>query len=120
MPFLMFEGKTPIAPGANSSERGKTVAEELCALEWGDLVTKLAAARDLRRELAATDASTLASFDADCAQHLAAHHDNPPQPFPHEKGKHGVNPDDLANGKAPAAIQDGVADRDDPANRGCT
>ncbi|GEM_PF-1140817 len=116
----MFEGKPPIAPDANGANHGETVGEDLCALNWSDLVAKLAAARDLRGELASHDDGAIASFDAECAQHIASHHDKALTGQTTGNGKYGVNPDDLANGKAVCATIGRRADCDDPTNRGNT
>jgi len=117
----MFEGKPPIASGANTTEHGEPVGEKLCALDWAELVAKLAAARDLRRELASDDGEgSFASFDAECAQHIAALHDKVPEGQTAGNGKRAVNPDDLANGKAVCATIGRRAESDVPANRGNT
>ena len=116
----MFEGKPPIASGANGSNHGDSVNENLCALNWADVVARLAAARDLRRELDSHDDAALASFDAECAQHLASHHGKSPEELATINSKHGVNPDALANGKDVCAINGRRADRGDTADRGNT
>lgn len=76
----MFEGKQPFGPDASKSPVSEShgVAKhgaQLNTLSWGDLVAKLEAARDLRREFASEDDSPrqpdIASFDADCAHRLA-------------------------------------------------
>lgn len=115
MPITMFEGKLPVPSGLSGDERGESVREELCPIEWSELVARLAAARDLRRELAASSDAAMASFDAHCARQIAASHE-----FTPGNGKHGVNPEDLANGKGPRPISGRHADSDDTANRGNT
>ncbi|KLE34367.1 hypothetical protein [Aurantiacibacter luteus] len=94
----MFEGKPPVPPLANGTHTGDSSGAELCALTWSDLVARLAAARDLRREMAANDESGAASFDASSALHIAHIGDRDT----HTAGRGHqllVNPDDLANGK---------------------
>ncbi|MXO60580.1 hypothetical protein GRI89_13625 [Altererythrobacter salegens] len=66
-------------------------AGDLRPVRWSDLVAKLDAARDLRDALHGHDGASEASFDSSCARHIAALGD----------GKHDVNLDALANGKAP-------------------
>ncbi len=116
----MFEGKPPIAPGANGSQQAETASEELCALDWAELTAKLAAARDLRRELAPEEDGTLASFDAHCAQRIASHNGKSPEDLIEDNSKHGVNPEDLANGKGACANSDRHAENGDPPTRGYT
>ncbi|MDE1468189.1 hypothetical protein [Aurantiacibacter sp. D1-12] len=111
----MFEGKPPLPPAASGSERGDSAAGELCALRWPDLVAKLAAARDLRAELAGQEDVSLASFDPHGAAHLASHSEKSPV-----DGKRSVNLDGLANGKGNGGIVDSAIDNDDPAYRGNT
>ncbi|KLI64785.1 hypothetical protein [Aurantiacibacter marinus] len=122
--MTMFEGKPPIASGAHCSQHDEIASEELCAIDWAELTAKLAAARDLRRELASgddgIDDGTMASFDAHCALHLASHHGKFPDEASEENNKRGVNPDDLANGKGACAIVGRHAENGDPANRGNT
>lgn len=111
----MFEGKTPFPPAASGSDRGDSAGEELCALKWPDLVAKLAAARDLREELARVEDDALASFDPHGAAHLASHHEKSPV-----DGKRDVNLDSLVNGKDTDGIVDPAIENDDPAYRGTT
>lgn len=111
----MFEGKPPIAPGANGSEHGDSVGGELFVPDWSELTAKLAAARDLSRLLTEAEQTALASFDAQGARKLAAQHG-----FTGSNGKHGVNPDDLANGKWPGFNSGRRAANGEPANRGNT
>lgn len=90
----MFEGKAPNPPKAQNGAALAHGGEELRALEWGDLVARLAAARELRASLVAAGEYGLASFDGDLARKLAADHsENEPD---HE---HRVNFEDSANGK---------------------
>ena len=109
----MFEGKPPIAPQSRNSGPGENRADELRALSWSDLTARLAAARDLRAELAQPQIDPNASFDADSARRLASLTDRPPG-----HGKQGVNPLALANGKG--ARCNGVDDTQtsDQADRG--
>ena len=64
-------------------------------MTWSDLVARLGAARDLRRELGVSDIGGDASFDASSAQHIALITDREDT-----AGKRTVNPDDLGNGKS--------------------
>jgi len=112
----MFEGKLPSAPDSRNSAAGDMPEDVLCELQWGDLVARLAAARELRAELAASAAGALASFDADSARHLASQHEG----FRTGNEERDVNPDDLGNGKWPAAEHQERADRETPAIRGNT
>jgi len=89
----MFEGKSPRSGDASPPEAGARENAPLRPLKWSDLVDRLAAARDLRASLGApaqggSDGGD-ASFDAGSARRIAAH----------QKGKDGVYPDDLGNGK---------------------
>ncbi len=111
----MFEGKPPAMPGAKACESSETASGELSALDWAELTAKLAAARDLRRHLAETGNGALASFDAQCAREIAAHHG-----YAEENDKYCVNPDDLANGKWPGSNSGGRAEKGEPAIRGNT
>ena len=63
--------------------------DSLRELTWGDLRSRLDAARDLRVTLARSVVADAASFDAPVARHVAEL----------EHGKEVVNPSDLANGK---------------------
>lgn len=112
----MFEGKAPLALDSRNSANGEMPEEALCELKWSDLVARLSAARELRAELALSDESMLASFDAESARHIASHHEGPRA----DNDKHDVNPDDLGNGKGHAAIHQSRADRDPMATRGTT
>lgn len=114
-PIVMFEGKLPLASGISGEKRGESAPEELCSIEWTELVARLAAARDLRRELGQGDEDALASFDAHCARQISGSHDNAP-----EESKRGVNPEDLGNGKEPRPISGRHAEGVDTANRGNT
>ena len=112
-------------PAATGSESGDCVAGDLCALKWTDLVAKLAAARDLRAELAESEDGALASFDPHGAAHLASHSEKLPVDGKRVDGKRvdgkrDVNPDGLGNGKGPGIIVDPAIDNDDPAYRGNT
>jgi hypothetical protein len=111
----MFEGKLPLAPGANGSEHGDSVSGELSVPNWSELTAKLAAARDLSRLFADAEQTALASFDAQGARKLAAQHG-----VSGKNGKHGVNPNDLANGKWPGSNIGRRAANGEPANRGNT
>ena|SRR5688500_11323915 len=84
----MFEGKPPrIVEALPLGEQAD--GESLRPLSWGDLVARLAQARELRASLDGVPAASDASFDAGSARCIAAHHN----------GKHSVNLDDLGNGK---------------------
>ena len=109
----MFEGKQPALPDASGSESGESAAGELCALKWPDLVARLAAARDLRAELARSGDQAFASFDPDGAAHLALHGDKPAI-----ESERSVNLDGLVNGKGPGGIVEPAFDNDHPGHRG--
>ena len=89
---LMFEGKPPVVQSLAGA--GNLATEGLRALTWSDLVARLGAARDLRRELGVSDIGGDASFDAFSAQHIALITDREDA-----ADKRTVNPDDLGNGK---------------------
>lgn len=112
----MFEGKLSHQPESRDSATGDLPDEALRDLQWSDLVARLTAARELRAELAASDSSILASFDADSARHLASQHEC------HllDENEPDVNPDNLGNGKGHAAEHGSHTDRDTPATRGNT
>ncbi len=89
----MFEGKLP--KPAEATPLGEPHdGESLRPLSWSDLVARLSAARELRASFAGRAAGSDASFDAGSARRIAAHHN----------GKHGINLDDLSNGKGPEGI----------------
>ncbi|QZH76123.1 MAG: hypothetical protein JY451_06105 [Erythrobacter sp.] len=111
----MFEGKPLIASGANGSEHGDSVGGELFVPNWKDLTARLAAARELNRQLAVSDETEFASFDAQSARKIACQHG-----LAAGSGKHGVNPDDLANGKWPEPNVGQRIATSEPANRGNT
>ena len=85
----MFEAKPPLLPPFTGGEAGQTEDDSLRELSWGDLRSRLEAARDLRVTLARAVVADPASFDAPAARYVAAL----------EHGKETVNPSDLANGK---------------------
>jgi len=86
----MFEGKLPRPAEARPLEDGPD-GEVMRALSWSDLVARLAASRDLRASFAGAEQPADASFDADSARRIAAHHN----------GKQAVNLEDLSYRKAP-------------------
>jgi len=116
----MFEGKLPFADRGNGSEHAENAGEELCALDWAELTAKLAAARDLSREIASGEDGVLASFDAHGAERLASQDGKFPEQMDDDKRKRGVNPEDLANGKGACANVGRTAENGEPANRGNT
>ena len=89
----MFEGKLPTPVEALPLGELQD-GEVLRPLSWSDLVARLSQARDLRASLEGAPVASDASFDAGSARRIAAHHN----------GKHGVNLDDLGNGKGPEGI----------------
>ena len=91
----MFEGKPPATADAYRLEEPQE-GESLRPLSWSDLVARLSQARDLRASLEGAPVASDASFDAGSARRIAAHHN----------GKHGVNLDDLGNGKGPEGTAD--------------
>jgi hypothetical protein len=86
----MFEGKPPRLGDAGPLEELGPEGDALRPLSWGELVSRLSAARDLRASLPPASAGE-GSFDASCARRIAAHHN----------GNLVVNPADSSNGKAP-------------------
>ena len=91
----MFEGKPPKSAEGHAAE-GQRESETLRRLSWGELVARLAAARDLRASLTGRVSRSDASFDASSARCIAAHHN----------GKHIVNPDVSGSGKGPEGNAD--------------
>ena len=112
----MFEGKLPQTSDSRESAALTPPQDVLCEMKWSELVARLSAARELRAELAHTDESVLASFDAESARHIASQHES----CLRERGERDVNPDDLGNGKGHAAEGAPRADRETPATRGNT
>jgi hypothetical protein len=88
----MFEGKPPRPRDARALDEEQHDFETLRPLNWGDLVARFSAAREMRSSCDEVDECGEASFDAGSARRIAAHHN----------GKHDVNPDVSANGKGPA------------------
>ena len=82
----MFEGKRPLAGDCAQPARPE---DALRPLEWTELASRLAAARDLRASLAPGEIEGEGSFDAHSARWIAAHRD----------GQEFVNLEDSANGK---------------------
>ena len=99
----MFEGKPPRQEDG-SVPRSAAPHEALRPMEWSDLTTRLAAARDLRASLAPGERAGKASFDALSARWIAAH----------PAGEDGVNPEDSANRKGTG----GRGDVASPVSRG--
>ena len=96
----MFEGKPPRTADAfplGEPQDGET----LRPLDWGDLVARLSAARELRGSFAGRAAGSDASFDAGSARCVAALHN----------GKHAVNLEDSSYGKGPQGIADQAVHR---------
>lgn len=120
----MFEGKLPTQPKAPLSDNGAAADEALCPLEWNDLKARLAAARELRCELADETIDEDASFDADFARKIAAQHDRRDDGYDEYpdpgKSKRGVNPNDLANSKETDGNIGRQRESHDPTNRGNT
>jgi len=94
----MFEGKPPRPRDAQALDDEPRDIDALRPLSWGDLVTRLSAARDLRSAYERTDAAGEASFDAGSARRIAAHHN----------GKQDVNLDVSGNGKGHAGTASGA------------
>jgi hypothetical protein len=85
----MFEGKSS-HQNYGGDESGRTAAgESLREVAWGELVSRLAAARDLRCELGDSTATGEASFDAESARRIAARGEDKPE----------INPDSLSDRK---------------------
>ena len=89
----MFEAKPP-SPATYAPSEFQDSSRSLHPVRWPDLVAKLDAARDLRASLLAHAGEGEASFDAHCAQHIAALCE----------GKRGINLDDLVDGKGTGGI----------------
>lgn len=87
----MFEGKPPRPGEARPLADEQWEADALRELRWADLVARLSATRGVRG--GEQGEGSEASFDADCAHRIAAHHN----------GKQFVNPDDSGNGKGRGA-----------------
>ena len=87
----MFEGKPPRTDDALPLEEPQD-GDSLRPLSWGDLVARLEAARGLRASFVGSPGAADASFDADSARCVAAHHN----------GKHSVNLEGSAYRKSPA------------------
>jgi hypothetical protein len=94
----MFEGKPPHPRDARALDGEPRDIDALRPLSWGDLVSRLSAARDLRSSYDGAGAGE-ASFDAGSARRIAAHHN----------GKHDVNLDVSGNGKGRAGTASGAA-----------
>lgn len=94
----MFEGKPPHPRDARALDGGPRDIDALRPLSWGDLVTRLSAARESRSAQDGAGAGE-ASFDASSARRIAAHHN----------GKHDVNLDVSGNGKGHAGTASGAA-----------
>lgn len=98
----MFEGKPLQGRDPQPEETTSDTSDELRPLTWGDLRTRLDAARDLRTASACRVEDRLASFDANSASRIAAQAD----------GKEAVNPDDLAICKGPGLKNDATSATD--------
>ena len=94
----MFEGKPPRPRDAQALDDEPRDIDALRPLSWGDLVTRLSAARDLRSAYDGIDGAGEASFDAGSARRIAAHHN----------GKQDVNLDVSGNGKGHAGTASGA------------
>ena len=88
------------SPGALQAARDDGEGEELRPLNWGTLMARLGAERDLRRELARglTAPQRVADFMGGAAQVVGGPSHNPSHDAP------GVNPDTLANRKSTGGI----------------
>ena len=100
----MFEGKPPRPRDARALDEEQHDFETLRPLNWGDLVARFSAAREMRSSGDEADECGEASFDARFARRIAAHHN----------GKHDVNPDISGNGKSPAGTAPRAADGAEP------
>lgn len=107
----MFEYKPIPMPDSRDCAADAVAESALCELNWAELTARLAAARELRAELAHSNAAVLASFNAHSARHLASQHDV----FRDRDSQPDVNPDDLGNGKGHAAEHIARDDRETPA-----
>src|SRR6187399_223286 len=95
----MFEGKPPHPRDARALDGEPRDIDALRPLSWGDLVSRLTAARGLRSSFDERDPAQKASFDAGSARRIAAHHN----------GKQDVNLDVSGNGKGHAGTASGAA-----------
>ena len=88
------------SPGGLQAARDDGEGEELRPLNWGTLMARLGAERDLRRELARVLAAPqrVADFRDGAAQVVGGPSHYPPHDAP------GVNPDALANRKSTGGI----------------
>ncbi|RPF71343.1 hypothetical protein [Aurantiacibacter spongiae] len=130
----MFEGKQPEAAHSRESVGPDAGRESLRRVTWSDLVSRLAAARELRAELASASGGRKtdpASFDAAFARHIAAlgePHAGSTGHVVRRPEKQDVNPNGLGNGKCQRRKTGRVegpdagprADRDQTASRGST
>ena len=96
----MFEAK-PLNAAPYATSEMQDSGRSLHPVRWPDLVAKLDAARDLRASLLAHAGEGEASFDAHCAQHIAALCE----------GKRGINLDDLDDGKGTGTISGATDER---------
>ena len=94
----MFESKLIPVGAAQAEETGA-----LRAFEWGELVARLSAARDMRGVFAAARSDSQASFAGGAARALA------PGESAEWGGKGSVNPDALGAGKGPGATTPAAA-----------
>lgn len=101
----MFEGKPLVAHYAHDSASARYADDELIAFDWGDLVARLSAGRELRAALAHVPTTARASFDALAAEHLVvqrktlASASQAESPDTGVAGKYGVNLVASGNGK---------------------
>jgi len=101
----MFEGRhKPARPDPLAAGDG----EALRPLEWSELASRLAAARELRAAVRDSAPEGEASFDAGSARWIAIH----------REGAAGVNPEDLGNVKGPGHKDDPVPPPSRAAPRG--
>lgn len=98
----MFEGRKLPGEGRGAGWPGSGPAsdtgEELRALSWPELVSRLGAAADLRRMLASANRDKRGSFSAG-ARRVLGEADHCIRP---------VNPNDLGNGKSGNGMETGV------------
>lgn len=89
----MYEGKPPDTQEDDGSGRPAAVGQ-LREISWGDLRSRLEAARDLRTTIDEREVDRLTSFDAHSARCIAARSD----------GKDHLNPNNLSHGKGPGGM----------------
>jgi len=97
----MFQSKATNTHIRFSRDFANARAGELRPISWADLVAQFDAARVFKAVAGARTDATVASFDPRSARRIAAICN----------GKQGINPEDLANRKAPVPISRSANER---------